>query len=136
MLPRLSLFFLSVLILAASCSKPASYECFIKAADAPDGVYNYELDFTDSTATYDISFYTPAIKHKTELAMNVAWSAMADDLLYERVYMTVGKKDVIEKYRSDTKPCPPAFWRVSVQLDSIPDDFKGLGIICVRNGSR
>lgn len=71
----------TLLLLAAGC-RPASYEQFIRADQAQDGEYVFALDLSDSTATYDLSFYTrvdPALMAaatpSAELALQVCWLA-------------------------------------------------------------
>ena len=126
----------ALLLLAASCSKPASYEQFIRRDAAPEGVYGFELDFSDSTALYDLSFYAPAVKRDTMLALDVLWSCPGADSLQERVYLPMKGREVIELYRSDAAPAPAGIWKLSVKVDGAPEDFLGIGIICKRHGTR
>ncbi len=75
----------TLLLLAAGC-RPASYEQFIRADQAQDGEYVFALDLSDSTATYDLSFYTrvdPALMAaatpSAELALQVCWYSPAGE---------------------------------------------------------
>ena len=59
------------LAMAASCSRPASYEQFIKAEDAVGGVYEFALPASlrvpgEDTA-FDIFFYTSPLKDALQL---------------------------------------------------------------------
>lgn len=123
-------------LLACACGKPSSYEQFVRRAAAPDGVYRFELDFSDSTALYDLSFYSPAVEKDTMLALDVVWSYPDADSLKERVYLPIRGKDAIEPYRSGASPSPAGSWELSVQVENQPEDFLGIGIICKRHGTR
>ena len=71
-------FFSAALILAlAACSRPVSYEQFIKAEDAPAGIYEFAIPssiFTSSASpaavpgpTYNISIYTAPLEKALQL---------------------------------------------------------------------
>ena len=78
--PRL---FLAVLmVMAVACSRPGSWEQFVKVEDAPGGVYKFALPLqaststaTPSATTYDISFYTAPLAEPLQL--EILWQLMA-----------------------------------------------------------
>ena len=90
-------FFSAALILAlAACSRPVSYEQFIKAEDAPAGIYEFAIPssiFTSSASpaaaapklsavpgpTYNISIYTAPLEKA--LLLDILWiAASSEDL--------------------------------------------------------
>ena len=78
--PRL---FLAVLmVMAVACSRPGSWEQFVKVEDAPGGVYEFALPLqaststaTPSATTYDISLYTAPLAEPLQL--EILWQLMA-----------------------------------------------------------
>ena len=74
-----------VLLVAASCSRPGSYEEFVKAADAVDGVYEFVLPnsvmpgSTGHPATFDLSFYTAPLDEPLQL--DITWNVVAANTL-------------------------------------------------------
>ena len=85
-------FFSAALILAlVACSRPVSYEQFIKAEDAPAGIYEFAIPssiFTSSASpaavpgpTYNISIYTAPLEKALQL--DILWiAASSEDLLH------------------------------------------------------
>lgn len=130
-------YFFLALSLVVSCGKPASYEQFVRVDQAADGVYSFDLDFTDSTAVYDIGFYTPAVDGECSLPLAVSWFS-GDGLLQmeERVYLALGREDVIKEYRTRVSPAPAGVWELKVRVTDAPEGFLGLGITCKRYGTR
>ena len=49
---------LAVAFSVASCKEPPSREKFILAEDSVFGRYDFEVDMTDTTRTYDLTLYT------------------------------------------------------------------------------
>ena len=69
------------LLLLLSACRPASYEQFVRADQAPGGVYEFRLDMGDSLATYDLSLYTrvdagllKADEPARSLGLEICWS--------------------------------------------------------------
>jgi len=146
----------TLLLLAAGC-RPASYEQFIRADQAQDGEYVFALDLSDSTATYDLSFYTrvdPALMAaatpSAELALQVCWlspqpsvgeavpdstalSCLAVPEMSEIVYLPFGAEaGSVKLYRSGVNPAPAGEWHLSVTPIAPPEGLRGIGIICKR----
>lgn len=150
---RIAIFAIMLLV---SC-RPASYEQFIRADQAQDGDYIFQLDLSDSTATYDLSLYTrvdPALMAaatpSAELALQVCWlapqpsvgeavpdstalSCLAVPAMSEIVYLPYGSAaGSVKLYRSGVKPAPAGEWHVAVTPIAPPEGLRGIGIICKR----
>ena len=131
------LLFLALAAALSGCRQPGSYEQFVLARDAADGVYRFFLDMTDSTATYDISFYTPPLADTLQTQLIVDWGFVSVEGSFvhrDTVWMPLG--EVCSLYRSGVRPYPADMWEISVTVLDPPEDFRGLGIICKRNGTR
>lgn len=130
---------LFAILLLAGC-RPASYEQFIRADQAPGGEYVFALDISDSTAVYDLSFYTrvdpglmSAAMPSGEIALQVCWYGPADSTLVETVYLPRGGAGgSVQLYRSGIKPSPAGEWRLTVTPTAPPAGLRGIGIICKR----
>ena len=75
-----------LLVMAVACSRPGSWEQFVKVEDAPGGVYEFALPLpaststaTPSATTYDISFYTAPLAEPLQL--EILWQLMAGNQL-------------------------------------------------------
>lgn len=83
-------FFPLFLILIVSCTRPSSYEQFVKVEDAADGVYEFTLPFMAAEAsaetsvssgsgtsdvTYDLSFYTAPLAEPLQLEVTWLYSS-------------------------------------------------------------
>ena len=73
-------------VMAVACSRPGSWEQFVKVEDAPGGVYEFALPLpaststaTPSATTYDISFYTAPLAEPLQL--EILWQLMAGNQL-------------------------------------------------------
>jgi len=126
-------------LLLVGCGKPDTVEQFIKAGDAPDGVYHFELTLDNPIGTYDLSFYTgidrfsPAGQNHC-LQLDVLWRSPSGKTAQETVYMNTAK--LREKYRSKFSPKLFGKWRIDVKVPEAPEGLLGLGIICEYNGTR
>lgn len=124
-------------VLLSGCTRPVSYEAFILAKEAADGVYSFELDLADENCSYDISFFTetddPIFKRRPKESMPivVTWS-LADTLSQsETVYYPLGETKVA--YRTGVVMEQPGIWTLRANVASAPEGLRGLGIICKRN---
>lgn len=83
-------FFPLFLILIVSCTRPSSYEQFVRAEDAADGVYEFTLPIMAAEAsaetsvssgsetsdvTYDLSFYTAPLADPLQLEVTWLYSS-------------------------------------------------------------
>lgn len=124
--------YIAALLLAlmlTSCDEPQWEDFFLRADEMSyDGRYHYSLDFSDSTAVYDVYFYT---KYSTEpgvssFPLTVRWISPSGHMLSERVYMATDAQKVL--YRKDICPDEPGMWEISV-LPGKNDEMLGLGVI-------
>lgn len=123
-------------LLAVSCARPASYERFIKAGEAVRDLYSFEIPLEDTLSTYDISFYTRVDGGPSRgcLHLDVVWVSPSGRRASETVYMNPELQ--CEKYRSGVSPKEAGEWRLEVRVQDAPEGFRGLGIICMDNGTR
>jgi hypothetical protein len=138
--------FLRVLVAGAllgcllpACKSPESTELFVRRTAAQDGVYIYSLPLTDTTAAYDIWFYSRVSEHPLHsLQLNVRWLSPSGESLAETVYMrSVERRGTRELYRSGLVPAEAGDWQLSVRPVGVDEDFLGLGVICKRqDGTR
>lgn len=123
---KILLYFLVVF----GCSQPSENEQFVRADEAPDGVYCFALDFADTLASYDLSFYTKS--PDAPLRLEVIWmDGESPAGLSESVWMQAG--ELRQLYRSGIKPQHPGDWKLRVRVPGQPDGFPGLGLITKRN---
>ena len=144
-MPRHLRVFLPLLaLLVLSCSQPDSYEQFIRAKDAPSGVYSFDLDLSDSTCLYDFSFYLrsdkPSLWSRAKdrpVALDIVWTAPSGESWPERVYLNSGdERGRVALYRRDCVPEEPGCWTLQVTPRDTDKGWRGLGIICHRHGTR
>lgn len=131
----------AILIMAtalASCTRPESYETFVRASEAREGVYSFELDLSDSDCSYDISFYTkidrPRLRSRqgqASMPLAVIWTSPQGEEFSETVYYPIGQ--LRTAYRSGVVMNEPGVWGIRVNVISAPRGLRGLGIICRRN---
>lgn len=120
------------------CEKPSSSESFIRASDAEDGKYVFELALTDSLSSYDISICSRLSEGKSRsLCLKVRWVSPDWESFCETVYTEpVGIKGNVELYRSGVEPCPPGNWKIEITAVDAPESLCGIGLVCKRNGTR
>ena len=146
MRPRLlrSVMPLVVAFVLAACSQPDTYEQFIRVSDAPEGVYAFELDLSDSTALYDFSFYLRNDKASLwaqaadrAVPLDIVWEAPSGDSWAERVYLSSGDEHGrVVPFRRDCAPAESGVWTLRVTPQDTDKGWRGLGIICHRHGTR
>lgn len=126
----------AMLLLVAACTRPDSFEKFVRVDQAPAGLFSFPVDLSDSLSTYDISFYTADYpgRDTTGLELQVVWVGPSGQSASETVYMDVGKGR--ELYRSGVSMAEPGEWRLDLRVRDVPEGFRGIGIICKRNGPR
>jgi len=128
---------LPVLFLTAvcACSRPVSEEYFILKGNAPDGVYAFTLDLSDTTVTYDISFFLrPDRRDPSGFPLTVSWY-QGDSLRYtENLFFPAGKETA--PYRSGVRMSDPGEWTLCLEPCCPPAGFSGIGVISKRNGTR
>jgi hypothetical protein len=136
---------------AAGCARPDSVERYISADDREaSGLYRYSIDLSDSTATYDLSFYSRIDLGKLRMAeiqdfpLTVTWTAPSGRRYRETVYFGVFDSDkgsdfyssqYRKPYRTGFRPVEWGVWDMAVQVNfgnEVPG-FRGLGVICKKN---
>ena len=124
---------LLTLLLAASCTEPLSKERFVRGA----GPYVFPVDMTDSTAAYDLDFYTrlDGMEAPPFVELLVRWRSPSDSLFRETVYLSVDaprrafSRQIYAPYRADVRPLEPGVWTLTVTVPSRPEGFRGLGLV-------
>ena len=125
--------------LLPACSSPEGTEVFVRRAAAQDGVYVFSLPLTDTTAAYDIWFYSRVSERPLHsLQLNVRWLSPSGESVAETVYMrSVERRGTRELYRRGLIPAEAGDWQLSVRPVGADEDFLGLGVICKRqDGTR
>lgn len=139
---------LSVVLLASSCDRPMTNESFVKLGARDDaGLYQFELDMTDSLVCYDLWFYSRIDCGKNRMSslrdfpMEITLVSPDNQKYRERVYFQI--HEVLENsdyysnqyrqaYRLGLVPVTHGVWNMSVRIDAdehIPG-FRGIGLIC------
>mgnify|MGYP006873057343 CR=1 FL=1 len=142
---RLSLAVLVILAVAA-CSRPVSWERFVKAEDCHvPGRFDFDLDMADTLVSYDITFYTRLDPGDgailLSLPLTVSASSPSGKLYSEEVWADVSKpsssghfnKDFEIPYRTSVRPVEAGVWRLSVSVLSGTDFVEGFGCVLKRN---
>ncbi len=122
-----------------SCIETDAVEEFVRRDEARSGVYVYKLDLPDTTAAYDVWFYSRTEERPLEsVRMNVQWLAPSGEAFFETVYMRrVDPRGTKELYRSGVVPAQAGEWQLSVRPVDVDEDFLGLGVIYKKkNGTR
>lgn len=142
--PLYGYFILSCLfILAVSCSEPRVSETFVPFEKTDSlGRYCFELELTDSTVLYDLSFYSRIDCTRSqfcqirEFPLEVTMVSPSAVEYSELVYIPVsafGPGDgpdyvFYEKYRSGLVPVEYGVWKMSVKVPDIKG-MRGLGLV-------
>ena len=119
----------------AGCVRPDSFEMFVPASRAADGVYVFDFEMPDSTRLYDLYFFDRIDGNRPDsLPLNVMWISPSGESFSETVYMDP-EKDT-ELYRSGIEPYEYGSWRLCVRPVGVDRTFRGMGIVCKENGTR
>lgn len=142
---RASVIFLLALAVL-SCSRPLSRETFVLKDWAGVGnMYAFDLDLSDSTVAYSLSFYTRMDRKAFEafrteaIPLNIRWISPSDSSCSEKAFLSVeGQdsayffKDIISPFKQGFRPFEPGVWRLRVQVPRNCAVLRGLGMICKR----
>ena len=131
------LLILSVLLLAFACSRPSSTETFIPAP----GPYEFALDLSDSTAVWDLSFYTrvDAADAPSELELSATWTSPSAATFSETVYLPLSagtsffSQEACVPYRSAVAPAERGLWTLTVTVPLPPPGLRGVGLVVARS---
>lgn len=114
----------------SACSEPVRGEKFEKGDRL---YYEYSIPVTDSTAFYDISFYTRVDNLKSVsdfMELDLRWTSPVDSAYYEKVWMrTGGTKGNVELYRSGMRFPVNGNWILRIKTPDRPEGFCGMGVI-------
>ena len=130
-------------IALASCSTPIVSEDFRPRSERDtSGRYCFDLDMSDSLATYDISFYTridcgtklfaalPDIPVNVELVSPSGYS-FTESVFLAKSSFDIGRPgsfDILTDYRVDCVPFEYGCWKMFLALPDIRG-LRGLGVI-------
>lgn len=129
----------SVLVAAVACGgPPGEWSGFVRAGDAQDGVYVFDIPFSDSLAVYDLWIYSRTGGDALEgVRMNVRLTSPDGDSFAETVYMSrISADGDKELYRSGLRVSRPGVWRLSARPVDVGGEFCGMGVICTKDGTR
>lgn len=118
------------LILTVSCTSPSSWEQFVRAEDAADGVYEFAIPSEAKESTFNLTFYTSPLDEPLQLEVTWLYSP-GDILLTETVWFPAGEHRAL--YRSGILSEAKEAEIIQVKPIDPPADFRGLGIICKKN---
>ena len=126
MIRRIVILFVAVLMAAVSCKRPPSMEYYVY--NDGSGQYEYELDFSDSLAVYDLSFYTrpEKVEHPSGFPLRIYMTSPSGQTFVENVYYSFGESAVVP-YRMGLAPVEYGKWILSARTDA--DFITGLGLI-------
>lgn len=122
-------------VLVAACGEPVSRENFIRSDGS--GEYAFQVEMTDSAATYDLSFYTaidrPLMQPDTlgSFPMQLLWRSPSGRYFSETVYYPADS--AIVHYRTGLVLSETGSWELQVTVSPEPDGLRGLGLVVARN---
>ena len=119
-----------ILCLAAlyGCHRPAAHETFLRSDGS--GLYEFDLDMSDSLVVYDVSFYTRIdVEQLAGFPMQVRWYSPSGQLYSEQVYFDYSAGPV-SLYRRSCDPQEHGIWRMMVRCEA--PGMRGLGLVCAR----
>jgi hypothetical protein len=101
------------------------------------GEYSFPMELTDSTAAYDISFFT--VIDKLPMApdtlgsfpLQLIWRSPSGRYFSETVYYPADSVKAF--YRRGLVPAETGSWTLSVSVFPEPEGLRGLGLIVARN---
>lgn len=125
-------------MLVSACAEPASREFFLLSDGT--GEYRFQVAMNDSTASYDISFYTvidrPVAAPDTlrSFPLQIIWSSPSGRYASEEVFYPADSLQV--RYRTGIVPSETGEWQLNVSVSPEPAGMRGLGIIVATNTIR
>ena len=132
--------------LVAACQEPFATEQFILGG----GPYEFTVDLSDSTVTYDFDLYTRLDGYPEDLyavkgsLLRAEWRSPSDSVFVEKIYLPLTgtrksffSRQVYEPYRAGVRPAEPGLWTITFRQEDrsqvVP--FRGLGLVVRRNPS-
>ena len=128
-----NLFLIALLILAASCRQPVSVERFLRGT----GPYEFAVDFSDSTATWNLDLYSrvDALEAPAEMPLELAWTSPSEAVFTETVYLPFStgtsffSHEALSPYRSDVVPSERGVWTLVITVPEPPKGLRGMGLV-------
>lgn len=123
------------LLLAAcallACSRPATYEKFVRVDQSDNGLYRFEIEFRDTVHTFDISFFSAIPGKPGGLPVHVCWTSPSGRTLNETVYMKAGDPHGTQQvYRSGVAVSEKGVWQLDLRPLADLAGFPGIGVVC------
>lgn len=121
-------------IMLSACSEPLSRERFIRSDGT--GEYAFTVDFSDSTAVYDLSFYTRIDKQLMQpdtlgsFPMKLLWRSPSGLFFSETVYYPADSVKVF--YRRGLEPAESGTWELQVSIPDEPTGLRGMGLVVAK----
>lgn len=132
------------ILIVAACSRPSSREYFVAREKAEYGdTYSFYLDFSDSTASYGLDFFTRLERGAFEtfpsddIVLDLRWFSPNGSILTDTTYVSLSHpagsayftRDYISSYRQALCPREPGEWRLKAKVVNYPDAVRGVGVI-------
>ena len=145
---------LTILSVVVSCAQPSSYEPFVLREKAEYGdTYTFTLDFSDSTATYGLDFYTRLERSafgefmSDSISLALRWIAPSDSVMIpDTTFIPVAHamdssyyfRDFMVRYMKPLHLPESGKWRLKARVLNDSWMIRGLGVIFTRktNGTR
>ena len=117
----------SVILLLTSCENPHLREQYVLKGEE----YVFEVDMSDSLATYDVSIYTRVDSDTRGFPVEAIWTSPSGHKYSERIYfnLLLGQK---QPYRSALVPVEWGCWTLELSVPEVKG-MRGMGIITQRN---
>ena len=134
-MPRSLLAVACAVVLIAACGEPASRERFIRSDGS--GEYAFQVEMTDTSASYDLSFYTaidrPLMQPDTlgSFPMRLLWRSPSGRFYSETVYYPADSS--IVHYRTGLIPSENGSWELQISISPEPAGLRGMGLVVARN---
>lgn len=118
-----------LLVCMVACRQPSSEEIFLRPDQvALDGSYRFCVDMSDSTALYDVSFFTRVDGDFIgSFPVSVQVKSPSGKKIEDKVYWDVSVQKVL--YRKDIRPYETGEWEISVYVNNLKG-LRGIGMIC------
>lgn len=134
-------------VLLSACSAPRVSEVFVPSSQKDSlGRYAFELDMSDSLASYDISFYTRldcsvySFDNVVDIPVYVWLTSPSGELFAEQVFLPKrgfsaerpGSYDCMMEYRTGCIPAEYGQWGMALSVSPITG-LRGMGVILTKN---
>lgn len=133
-----------VFALSFSCKEPLVRESFVKACQRENGAYVFDMDLSDTLASYSLSFFTridcpeSRFRELSDICLEVSLESPAGTTYSEIVYIPKTSfsdteyfaRDCVVPYRVGFRPSDYGIWKMSVSVGGGMDvqGFRGLGL--------